>query len=123
MGNLHISQLQDMTISGLTRMAKEMMLSGYSGLRKQELIARILEAKAKLDEGTLYGGGVLEVLPEGYGFLRSSRFNYLQSSEDIYLSHSQQRKFGLRTGHFVEGTIRPPKKTDGQWRVSKHYQR
>jgi len=57
MGNLHISQLQDMTISELTRMAKEMMLSGYSGLRKQELIARILEAKAKLDEGTLYGGG------------------------------------------------------------------
>jgi len=111
MGNLHISQLQDMTISELTRMAKEMSLSGYSGLRKQELIARILEAKAKLDEGTLYGGGVLEVLPEGYGFLRSSRFNYLQSSEDIYLSHSQQRKFGLRTGHFVEGSIRPPKKT------------
>jgi len=110
MGNLHISQLQDMTISELTRMAKEMSLSGYSGLRKQELIARILEAKAKLDEGTLYGGGVLEVLPEGYGFLRSSRFNYLQSSEDIYLSHSQQRKFGLRTGHFVEGSIRPPKK-------------
>ena len=108
---LHISQLQDMTISQLTETARGMSLSNYGGLRKQQLIARILEAKATSGDGVLYGGGVLEVLPEGYGFLRSSRFNYLQSSEDIYLSQTQQRKFGLRTGHFVEGTIRPPKKS------------
>ena len=89
---LHISQLQDMTISQLTETARGMSLSNYGGLRKQQLIARILEAKATSGDGVLYGGGVLEVLPEGYGFLRSSRFNYLQSSEDIYLSQTQQRK-------------------------------
>jgi len=110
MQDLNIVALQDMTIAELGRMAKSLGLAGYSGLRKQDLISLIVEAKATRNDGLMFGGGVLEVLPEGYGFLRSYRYNYLQSKDDIYVSHSQVRKFDL-TGHMVEGQIRPPKKT------------
>ncbi|MCS5613080.1 MAG: transcription termination factor Rho [Candidatus Poribacteria bacterium] len=111
MQNLNIVALQDMTIAELGKMAKSFGLNGYSGLRKQDIISLIVDAKATRNDGLMFGGGVLEVLPEGYGFLRSHRYNYLQSNDDIYVSHSQVRKFDLRTGHTVEGQIRPPKKT------------
>ena len=109
MENVDIAKLQEMTIAELSGMARKLGLTGYSGLRKQELIAQILEAKAE-NSDVLFGGGVLEILPEKYGFLRASRYNYLQSTDDIYVSPSQIRKFDLRTGHEVEGQIRPPKK-------------
>ena len=109
MENLDIGKLQEMKIAQLSDMARNLNITGYSGLRKQELIARILEAKAE-NSDLLFGEGVLEILPEGYGFLRSSRYNYLQSNDDIYVSPSQIRRFDLRTGHLVEGHIRPPKK-------------
>lgn len=109
MENVDIVKLQELTISELNAMARKLGLTGYSGLRKQELIAQILAAKAE-SSGLLFGEGVLEILPEGYGFLRSSRYNYLQSNDDIYVSPSQIRRFDLRTGHEVQGQIRPPKK-------------
>ena len=102
MENLDIGKLQEMKISELSDMARKLNITGYSGLRKQALIARILEAKAE-NSDLLFGEGVLEILPEGYGFLRSSRYNYLQSNDDIYVSPSQIRRFDLRTGHLVEG--------------------
>ena len=111
MENLDIVKLQEMKISELNAMARKIGLTGYSGLRKQELIAKILEAKTQ-NSDLLFGEGVLEILPEGYGFLRSSRYNYLQSNDDIYVSPSQIRRFDLRTGHQVQGYIRPPKKGD-----------
>ncbi len=110
MENVDIVKLQELTISELNAMARKLGLTGYSGLRKQELIAQILAAKAE-SSGLLFGEGVLEILPEGYGFLRSSRYNYLQSNDDIYVSPSQIRRFDLRTGHEVQGQIRPPKKS------------
>ncbi len=116
MENLDIGKLQEMKISELNAMARKLGITGYSGLRKQELITRILEAKAE-DTNALYGTGVLEILhdrDQGYGFLRSSRYNYLQSSDDIYVSPSQIRRFDMRTGHEVEGKIRPPKKSENK---------
>ena len=109
MESVDIVKLQEMTISELNAMARKLGLTGYSGLRKQELIALIVEAKAE-SSGLLFGQGILEILPEKYGFLRASRYNYLQSTDDIYVSPSQIRKFDLRTGHEVQGQIRPPKK-------------
>ena len=106
---LDVTQLQKMTVQELYDIAREANIAGYSGLRKPELIARILEAHTDSGE-LLTGGGVLEILPEGFGFLRSSNYNYLQSQEDIYVSPSQIRRFGLRTGHVIRGQIRPPKR-------------
>ena len=106
--NLDITQLKDMKISDLLKLAKELGVNGVSGLRKQELIFRVLQARAERD-GLMFGGGVLEVLPEGFGFLRSPNYNYLPSPDDIYVSPSQIRKFELRTGDTVSGQIRPPK--------------
>ena len=105
-----------MRISELNTMARKLGITGYSGLRKQELITRILEAKAE-NTDALSGSGVLEILhdrDQGYGFLRSSRYNYLQSNDDIYVSPSQIRRFDLRTGHEVAGKIRPPKKSENK---------
>ena len=116
MENLDIGKLQEMRISELNAMARKLGITGYSGLRKQELITRILEAKAE-NTNALSGSGVLEILhdrDQGYGFLRSSRYNYLQSSDDIYVSPSQIRRFDLRTGHEVAGKIRPPKKSENK---------
>ncbi|MCZ6681243.1 MAG: transcription termination factor Rho [Candidatus Poribacteria bacterium] len=109
MENVDIVKLQELVISELSVMARKLGIVGYSGLRKQELIAQILEAKAE-NSSLLFGEGILEILPEKYGFLRSSRYSYLQSTDDIYVSPSQIRKFELRTGHEVQGQIRPPKK-------------
>jgi transcription termination factor Rho len=97
-----------MTVPELTRIAKELKMEAASGLRKQELIARILEAQAK-ENGIIFDEGVLEILPDGFGFLRSPNYNYLPGPDDIYISPSQIKKFGLRKGDTVAGQVRPPK--------------
>jgi transcription termination factor Rho len=105
---MDISVLKSKKIVELNEIAKELNIPGYSDLRKQELIFKILEAQTSKD-GLTFSKGVLEVLPDGYGFLRSSDYNYLPSPDDIYVSPSQIKKFSLRTGDFVSGQVRPPK--------------
>ena len=105
---MDVTQLQGQKIKDLTKLAQEMEVPGYSGLKKQELIMRILETSAE-KEGKLFASGVLEVMQEGYGFLRSQDYNYLPGPDDIYVSPSQIKRFNLRTGHQVAGQIRPPK--------------
>jgi transcription termination factor Rho len=105
---MDIAELKGKKISELTKIAKEMNISGYTDLRKQDLIFRILEAQTEKD-GLTFSKGVLEVLPDGYGFLRSVDYNYLPSPDDIYVSPSQIKKFMLRTGDTVSGQVRPPK--------------
>lgn len=116
MESLDIRKLQEMGFSELQTLALESGVEDPGGLRKEELINQIIEAKAD-GETQFYGGGVLEILDDReqrYGFLRSSRSNYLQSSEDIYVSSSQIRRFDLRTGHVVEGVVRPPKREENK---------
>lgn len=105
---MDISELKSKKIVELNEIAKDLKIPGYSDLRKQELIFKILEAQTSKD-GLTFSKGVLEVLPDGYGFLRSSDYNYLPSPDDIYVSPSQIKKFSLRTGDFVSGQVRPPK--------------
>ncbi len=105
---MDISELKSKKIVELNAIAKDLSISGYSDLRKQELIFKILEAQTAKD-GLTFSKGVLEVLPDGYGFLRSADYNYLPSPDDIYVSPSQIKKFSLRTGDFVSGQVRPPK--------------
>ena len=116
MESLDIGKLQEMEFSELKDFASTLGVNEYTGLRKEELINEIIEAKSEGDT-QFYGGGVLEILDDRdqrYGFLRSSRSNYLQSNEDIYVSSSQIRRFDLQKGHVVEGVIRPPKKTENK---------
>jgi len=103
-----ISKLKDMKISELTKLARGLGVNGISTSRKQDLIFKVLQAQAE-KEGLMFGEGTLEVLPEGFGFLRSPNYNYLPCPDDIYISPSQIRKFELRTGDTVSGQIRPPK--------------
>jgi len=105
---MDISELKSKKIIELNQIAKELNISGYSDLRKQELIFKILEAQTE-QGGLSFSRGVLEVLPDGYGFLRSVDYNYLPSPDDIYVSPSQIKKFNLRTGDSVSGQVRPPK--------------
>ncbi|HEX2867610.1 MAG TPA: transcription termination factor Rho [Ignavibacteriales bacterium] len=105
---MDISELQSKKIVDLNKIAKELGIVGYSDLRKQELIFKILEAQTTKD-GLTFSKGVLEVLADGYGFLRSSDYNYLPSPDDIYVSPSQIKRFSLRTGDHVSGQVRPPK--------------
>ncbi len=105
-GDTHLGQLKAMTISELRELAREEGIP-VTGLRKQELIFRILGERAKKN-GLMFGEGVLEIMPEGFGFLRSPDYNYLSSPDDIYVSPSQIRRFGMKTGHIVSGQIRPP---------------
>jgi transcription termination factor Rho len=105
---MDISDLKKLKIAELTDLAQNMKIEGYSGLRKQELIFKILEAQTHQD-GNIFSEGVLEILPDGYGFLRSSDTNYLPGPDDIYVSPSQIKRFSLRTGDVVSGQIRPPK--------------
>jgi len=107
----HIGELKRKTIAELHDLAKEDQIEGYTGLKKQELIFCILEHRAKKN-GLMFGEGVLETLPEGFGFLRSPDYNYLPCPDDIYVSPSQIRRFGLRTGQLVSGQIRPPKESE-----------
>lgn len=108
---MEIVELKSLKISELTKMAQELNVSGATGLKKQELIFRILEEQTK-QEGLIFAEGVLEVLPDGYGFLRSPDYNYLPGPDDIYVSPSQIKRFGLRTGDTVSGQIRPPKESE-----------
>ena len=104
---MNVNELQKLRIKELADLASELKIESYSGLNKQELIVKILEAQSEKDGG-VSASGVLEVLNEGYGFLRSPNFNYLPGPDDIYVSPSQIKRFGLRTGHEVGGQIRPP---------------
>jgi transcription termination factor Rho len=110
-GSTHISELQQMTMPQLLRVAREEGLSDYTGLKKQDLIFKILKERVK-QNGLMFGEGTLEVLPDGFGFLRSPDYNYLPCPDDIYISPSQIRRFGLRTGAVVAGQIRPPKENE-----------
>ena len=109
--HLNILELKEMNISSLTTIAKDLNVPGYTGLRKQELIFQILKAQTE-QSGLIFSEGVLECLPEGFGFLRAPDYNYLPGPDDIYVSPSQIRKFDLRTGDTISGQIRPPK--DGE---------
>jgi transcription termination factor Rho len=111
MENISITDLKGKTIDDLTKVAKEMDVEGASGLRKQDLIFAILQAQAE-KAGHIFGAGVIEILPDGFGFLRSSDYSYLPGPDDIYVSPSQIRRFTLRTGDLVSGQIRPPKENE-----------
>lgn len=110
-GEMHITELQKMTIKELQETAKREGIKEYTGLKKQDLIFKILKERVN-QNGLMYGEGVVEVLPEGFGFLRSPDYNYLPCPDDIYISPSQIRRFGIRTGAVVSGQIRPPKDTE-----------
>ena len=105
---LSIGDLKDMSIAKLTQVAKDLEVAGATGMRKQELIFQILKAQTE-QSGFIFSEGVLEVLPDGFGFLRAPDYNYLPGPDDIYVSPSQIRKFDLQTGDTVSGQIRPPK--------------
>jgi transcription termination factor Rho len=105
---LRITDLKDMSIQKLTQIAKDLSVGGATGMRKQELIFQILKAQTE-QSGFIFSEGVLEVLPDGFGFLRAPDYNYLPGPDDIYVSPSQIRKFDLQTGDTVSGQIRPPK--------------
>ena len=106
--NLDISKLQALTVKELQKVASDLGCQEFTGLRKQDVIKAILETQAK-NNGNLFASGTLEVLSDGYGFLRSSDYSYLPGPDDIYVSHSQIKRFKLRTGHQISGQIRPPK--------------
>ncbi len=106
-----MSTLKDLGVAELTRIAKELDVAGATGMRRQELIFQILKARSE-KSGALFSQGVLETLPDGFGFLRAPDYNYLPGPDDIYVSPSQIRKFDLHTGDTIAGQIRPPK--DGE---------
>src|SRR5207245_1953015 len=103
----NLSDLKEMSISALTQVAKGMDVPGATGMRKQELIFKVLAAQTE-KSGLIFSEGVLETLPDGFGFLRAPEYNYLPGPDDIYVSPSQIRKFDLRTGDTISGQIRPP---------------
>jgi transcription termination factor Rho len=105
---LDLVELKDMSIQALNQIAKDLNVPGAAGLRKQELIFKILQAQAE-KSGLIFSEGVLECLPDGFGFLRAPEYNYLPGPDDVYVSPSQIRRFDLRTGDTVSGQIRPPK--------------
>jgi len=108
---MNIKDLKKLKINELYKIAKEFNVEGASGMRKQELIFAILQAQTEKN-GLIFGEGVLEILPDGFGFLRAPDYNYLPGPDDIYISPSQIRRFNLRTGDTVSGQIRPPKDTE-----------
>jgi len=110
-GDIHIAELQRMSMGQLIEQARMENLTDYMGMKKQDLIFKILKERVKLN-GLMFGEGTLEVLPDGFGFLRSPDYHYLSCPDDIYVSPSQIRRFGLRTGTVVSGQIRPPKENE-----------
>lgn len=110
-GELHIAQLQRMSMKELMELARREEIVEYTGLKKQDLIFKILKERTKLN-GLMFGEGTLEILPDGFGFLRSPDYHYLPCPDDIYVSPSQIRRFGLKTGATVAGQIRPPKENE-----------
>jgi transcription termination factor Rho len=105
---MNLAELKEKTVADLNTVAKDLNVTGTSGLRKQELIFKILEAQTEKN-GLVFGEGVLEILPDGFGFLRAPSSNYLPGPDDIYVSPSQIRRFDMRTGDTISGQIRPPK--------------
>ncbi|HTU03800.1 MAG TPA: transcription termination factor Rho, partial [Candidatus Sulfotelmatobacter sp.] len=105
---MNLAELKEKTIAELTSIARALGVVGASGLRKQEMIFKILEAQTEKN-GLIFAEGVLEILPDGFGFLRAPDYNYLPGPDDIYVSPSQIRRFDLRTGDTVSGQVRPPK--------------
>ena len=110
-GEIHLTELQKMTMPQLIQTAKDESVAEFTGLKKQDLIFKILKERVK-QNGLMFGEGTLEVLPDGFGFLRSPDYNYLPCPDDIYVSPSQIRRFGLKTGAIVAGQIRPPKENE-----------
>ena len=110
-GDIHIAELQRLSMPQLIEQARNENLTDYMGIKKQDLIFKILKERVKLN-GLMFGEGTLEVLPDGFGFLRSPDYHYLSCPDDIYVSPSQIRRFGLRTGATVSGQIRPPKESE-----------
>lgn len=108
---MNLTELKEKSIGELTSLAKDMEIEGAAGMRRQELIFAILQTQANKN-GFIYGAGVLETLPDGFGFLRAPDYNYLPGPDDIYVSPSQIRRFNLRTGDTVSGQIRPPKESE-----------
>ncbi len=108
---MNIAELKEKTIDELTRVARELNVEGARGLRKQDLIFAILQAQTE-KTGLIFGEGVLEILPDGFGFLRSPDYSYIPGPDDIYVSPSQIRRFTLRTGDLITGQIRPPKDSE-----------
>jgi transcription termination factor Rho len=108
---MNVSELKSKKISELTQLAKKLEIEGYAGMRKQELIFSLLQAQIEKN-GLIYGEGTLEILPDGFGFLRAPSYNYLPGPDDIYVSPSQIRRFNLRTGDTVSGQIRQPKESE-----------
>ena len=112
---IDIAELRTKKIAELTAMAKSLGITDFADLSKQELVLKIVEAQTQKTttetqlDGLLSGGGVLEVLPDGYGFLRSANYNYLPSPDDIYVSPSQIKRFNLKTGDTIKGQVRSPK--------------
>ena len=102
-----IAELKEKNITELSRIARSLEIAGASGFRKQDLIFRILQTQSE-KQGHIFAEGVLEILPDGYGFLRSTDYNYLPGPDDIYVSPSQIRKFDLKTGDSISGNVRPP---------------
>ena len=110
-GEIHIAELQKMSMSQLIDEARKENVKDVAGMKKQDLIFRILKERVKMN-GLMYGEGTLEILPDGFGFLRSPDYHYLSCPDDIYVSPSQIRRFGLKTGSTVSGQIRPPKENE-----------
>src|SRR5574339_960914 len=105
---MHLAELKQKTIADLNDVARDLKIEGAANLRKQELIFAILQAQTEKN-GVVFGEGVPETLPDGFGFLRAPDYNYLPGPDDIYVSPSQIRRFNLRTGDIISGHIRPPK--------------
>ena len=108
---MNIVQLKEKKISELALLAKDFKIDGAAGMRKQDLIFALLQAEIE-KTGLIFGEGTLEILPDGFGFLRAPNYNYLPGPDDIYVSPSQIRRFNLRTGDTVSGQIRQPKETE-----------
>src|ERR1700742_34637 len=106
--SISLAELKDKNITDLAKIAKELNIPGASGMRKQELIFQILRAQTEKN-GLIFSEGVLECLPDGFGFLRAPEYNYLPGPDDIYVSPSQIRRFDLRTGDTISGQVRQPK--------------
>ncbi len=109
--DLTVHDLQKLDVDALHELAKKEGIENYAGLKKQQIVFKILESQS-LRQGLMYGEGVLEILPDGFGFLRSPEYSYLACPDDIYVSPSQIRRFGLKQGHIVSGSIRPPKESE-----------
>ena len=108
---MNLKGLKEKTIPELNQLAKEYKIENCQGMRKQEVIFALLQAESEKN-GQIFGEGVLETLPDGFGFLRAPDYNYLPGPDDIYVSPSQIRRFNLRTGDTVSGQIRPPKDSE-----------